>query len=306
MKKPPRSLSSAFNPTLRGADSTNRTGADRTRASRRTKAARNGFTLIELLVVVAILAILAAVLFPAFARARGSAQRTTCQSNLKQLSTAFDLYLESWDDVYPNSWQARDSDYGELNHGWWDEQLFPFVKTDGIFACPTNDVESFSVHQPFNARGEKTRRVNYALNNQLLQCPPGPSRFDYLGAPPEPAARGDVESSAETILLTEKMLDEANHRPSPPDSKGNQSAEIDVWFHLTGPGLDPATWNDSWGVARALHNKGCNFLFTDGHVKYLRLQDTLSASPSPSTDAGALPSTGEVDPYLWKLRKKGG
>jgi len=43
-----------------------------------------GFTLIELLVVVAITAILAALLFPVFARARETAQKRTCASNLRQ------------------------------------------------------------------------------------------------------------------------------------------------------------------------------------------------------------------------------
>lgn len=283
-------------------------GEEATAALRpRHRCADSGFTLIELLVVVAIIAILAALLFPVFAKARGSAHRSSCQSNLKQLSTAFDLYLQEWDEVYPNSWQPQRSRYGELNHSWWDVQLFPYVKSDGVFACPSNDVDSFSVHQPFNSEGRKTRRVNYALNNQLLRCPPSPSRFSYTGDPPEPAARSEVEVETQTILLTEKMLDEANHDPNPADARGNQSTEIDVWFHLTGPGLDPSTWNPTWGVARALHDKGCNFLFTDGHVKYLRLQETLSARPEEPAEPGALipPGGGTVDPFMWKLKKQG-
>jgi len=56
---------------------------------------RPGFTAIELLVVIAIIAILAAILFPVFARAREKARQSTCQSNLKTLGSAFEMYLEN-------------------------------------------------------------------------------------------------------------------------------------------------------------------------------------------------------------------
>ena len=49
---------------------------------------KKGFTLIELLIVIAIIAILAAILFPVFGRARENARRASCQSNLKQIALA--------------------------------------------------------------------------------------------------------------------------------------------------------------------------------------------------------------------------
>jgi len=86
----------------------------------RTCRYRKGFTLVELLVVVAIIAVLAGIIFPVFARARARAESTTCQSNLRQLGAAFQQYLNEFDDQYPNSWRTQRSPYGELNHSWWD------------------------------------------------------------------------------------------------------------------------------------------------------------------------------------------
>src|SRR5947199_7262559 len=60
------------------------------------------FTLIELLVVIAIIAILAAILFPVFARARESARRAACLSNLKQLGISFQMYAQDYDETFPS------------------------------------------------------------------------------------------------------------------------------------------------------------------------------------------------------------
>ena len=72
---------------------------------------RKAFTLIELLVVVAIIALLAAILFPVFAQAKDAAKKAACLSNLKQLGTAFALYLNDSDGTYP----ACDNDKAKID-----------------------------------------------------------------------------------------------------------------------------------------------------------------------------------------------
>jgi prepilin-type N-terminal cleavage/methylation domain-containing protein len=62
---------------------------------------RKGFTLIEILVVIAIQAVLVALLFPVFFRAREAARKTTCASNVRQLAQAWVMYAQDWDDTAP-------------------------------------------------------------------------------------------------------------------------------------------------------------------------------------------------------------
>src|SRR5208337_3230200 len=70
-----------------------------------------GFTLIELLVVIAIIGILAAMLFPVFARARESARKIQCLSNIKNIALAYQMYLTDYDRMPPMEHRQEVLDY---------------------------------------------------------------------------------------------------------------------------------------------------------------------------------------------------
>src|SRR5687767_232919 len=97
------------------------------------KTRRRGFTLIELLVVVAILAVLAAILFPVFAQARATARKGVCQSNFKQLATAVLMYSQDHDECYPLSVWRMDC---ELPNEALQTLIQPYVRNQRILACP--------------------------------------------------------------------------------------------------------------------------------------------------------------------------
>ncbi|MGC9317435.1 MAG: type II secretion system protein [Armatimonadota bacterium] len=67
----------------------------------------HGFTLIELLVVIAII-VLAAILFPVFARAREKARTISCTSNVRQITMATLMYVEDYDERFP----SREANWG--------------------------------------------------------------------------------------------------------------------------------------------------------------------------------------------------
>jgi prepilin-type N-terminal cleavage/methylation domain-containing protein/prepilin-type processing-associated H-X9-DG protein len=98
----------------------------------RTSRPRPGFTLIELLVVIAIIAILAAILFPVFAQARAKARQISCLSNHKQLGTAFQLYVQDYDEVLP----AQTFDYNDDALGIWN-LVMAYTKNMDIWTCPS-------------------------------------------------------------------------------------------------------------------------------------------------------------------------
>jgi len=124
---------------------------------------RRGFTLIELLVVIAIIGILAAMVFPVFARARESARKAVCLSNVKNIALAVQMYLADNNDVLPPGEHRQEvidyfstwpGDAGGGTHDWdgtgdcWNSTnanpyvtmpvvLDEYVKNRDVWRCPS-------------------------------------------------------------------------------------------------------------------------------------------------------------------------
>lgn len=108
------------------------------------------FTLIELLVVIAIIAILAALLLPALGRAKGSARRTACMSNTRQINLALRMYADDHGDAF------RAATNHEPVYFTYKASILPYLSgnganpNDALFTCPTDDFEcSLSSIQEF-------------------------------------------------------------------------------------------------------------------------------------------------------------
>lgn len=98
---------------------------------------RRAFTLVELLIVIAVLAILAALLFPVFASARQKARQTTCTSNLRQIGMAIAIYRQDWGHYVPVMVGRR---------FWMEVQpgrqglIDPYLRNEGVRQCPSRRV----------------------------------------------------------------------------------------------------------------------------------------------------------------------
>jgi len=118
-----------------------------------------GFTLIELLVVVAIISLLAAILFPVFARARESARRASCLSNVQQMGLAMMQYVQDYDETYPLYYyklpDGTPASYlpdgliwvGDVGTAriYWPQMLYPYHKSLKVFWCPSSSIANASV-----------------------------------------------------------------------------------------------------------------------------------------------------------------
>src|SRR5688572_11082762 len=107
---------------------------------------RRAFTLIELLVVIAIIATLAAILFPVFAQAREAARKASCQSNLKQIGTAAQMYGQDYDETYPGGWNQNPSHPQGGGDQMWRIVLQPYIQKYGNASNVYDSSGNFGVY----------------------------------------------------------------------------------------------------------------------------------------------------------------
>jgi prepilin-type N-terminal cleavage/methylation domain-containing protein len=159
---------------------------------------RKGFTLIELLVVIAIIAILAAILFPVFAQAREKARQASCQSNLKQIGTAFMMYAQDYDETYP-LWNGLQYDPCIANRTcfwpYYNYAVDPYIKGQmgsfdrkGIWVCPS---------APKFSNTNMTYGYNYLKLGYYYTLTDA-----YLRAAATPAAMASLDQPADTVMIT--------------------------------------------------------------------------------------------------------
>lgn len=240
----------------------------------------SGFTLIELLIVVAIIGILAALLFPVFARARENARRASCQSNLKQLGLGFLQYAQDYDEKLPCGTRATTISGVTFTTGiGWSGQIYNYVKNSQVYACPSDTTRAtvgtsvvsyaYNLNIPGFNYGVTT---SYNLTSiSILQAPTLTVLLCEVSN-----SVSDVNSSMETgthVSAVSNGYDE-NWDNNTTASMGGTSTYLETGSpcggrYNNGPGVAGAS-AVTYGSQTGRHLGGSNFLAVDGHVKWQR------------------------------------
>lgn len=205
-----------------------------------------GFTLIELLIVIAIIAILAAILFPVFMVARSKARQIACVSNMSQISKAAIMYADDHEGHFPlhESWyQYPRGNIPGTRGVCYHNLLMPYVKNDRVFLCKERPKHTVCCGIDSGSTGTnliwKTGITSYAVwvnfDGWLVQTKiKNPSKYAYL-----------FEASFDWIDYAGQLMP---YRP-----------EVGPFDHIQRLHL--------W------HMGGINVAYADGHVSYYRSND---------------------------------
>ena len=223
---------------------------------------KSAFTLIELLVVIAIIAILAAILFPVFGRAKEAAKKTSCLSGMKQLGTAFQLYLGDHDGVYPSCDNDKAKIVGQPPEPEtpeadgpperdWTITTQPYIKNFDVLRCQSDT--SLRPKNPKNPDLNVEYRSSYSVN--------GWSEYTL--------SETSITRPSNWILLAER-----NNK-----AKGPKTWWMFYWW--TWQGTSPRVWPPAVSPDPALeaseeldlarHSESSNWLYGDTHTKNSKL-----------------------------------
>jgi prepilin-type N-terminal cleavage/methylation domain-containing protein/prepilin-type processing-associated H-X9-DG protein len=255
----------------------------------------SAFTLIELLVVIAIIAILAALLLPALARAKEKAWTVGCLSDLKQLETCWHLYATDNADVLaPNNsvmvFSGNNWSVGAANISWCPDHartdtnavdlrsgvLFPYNTSVAIYHCPADrsTVET-SDGQPTT----QLRNRSYNMSQSVNGYPEYLMGLSMPGLSDLPSWKKFTEIRRPVPSQLFVFIDE--HQDTLYDAQFGNPAGGPYW---------PPMWFD---MPADRHNRGACLSFADGHAERWRWR-----VPMTFQYMGQLPSNDQVPDFL--------